>query len=184
MGRLWRTREAGSGAQPLAAAGILRLGRAWRNQLAGRSDRRDPFDPLGDERPRCDEDRADHRRRGGGTFRRAARYAPAIERIARVASIGHAENAPRGSAQIVIGGATFALPLAGVIDFDAEEARLEKEVARLQGEIVRIDKKLANESFVSRAPEDVVDAEREKRAGYAADSERLRAALKRVKEAA
>ena len=48
----------------------------------------------------------------------------------------------------------------------------------------RIDKKLANESFVARAPEEVVEAEREKRAAYAADGERLAAALKRVKEAA
>ena len=55
---------------------------------------------------------------------------------------------------------------------------------RVEGEIARIDKKLANENFVARAPEEVVEAEREKRAAYAADGERLAAALKRVKEAA
>ena len=83
-----------------------------------------------------------------------------------------------------MGGATVALPLAGIIDFAAERARLEKEIARVEGEIARIDKKLANENFVARAPEEVVEAEREKRAAYAADGERLAAALKRVKEAA
>jgi valyl-tRNA synthetase len=57
-------------------------------------------------------------------------------------------------------------------------------VTRVNGEIARIDKKLANASFVSRAPEEVVDAEREKRATYAADEERLSAALRRVKESA
>ena len=66
----------------------------------------------------------------------------------------------------------------------AEKARLEKEIARVEGEIGRIDKKLANENFVARAPEEVVEAEREKRAAYAADGERLAAALKRVREAA
>ena len=86
-----------------------------------------------------------------------------------------------GSAQIIVGGATFALPLAGIVDFSAEEARLEKEIARVEGEIGRIDKKLANAKFVARAPEEVVEAEREKRAAYAADGERLAAALKRVK---
>ncbi len=115
---------------------------------------------------------------------RAARYAQAIERLARVGAIGHAAQAPHGSAQIVVGGASFALPLAGIVDFSAEEARLEKEIAKTADEINRIDRKLANESFVARAPEEVVEAEREKRATYAADGERLAAALKRVKEAA
>jgi valyl-tRNA synthetase len=113
-----------------------------------------------------------------------ARHLSVIERMARIDAIENADRAPRGSAQIVASGVTFALPLAGVIDFAAEEARLSKEIARLEGEIDRIDKKLANESFVARAPEEVVEAEREKRALYATDGERLVAALKRVKDAA
>jgi valyl-tRNA synthetase len=123
----------------------------------------------------------------GGTAdlpRRVNSNAPALERLARVDAIEVAPKAPAAAAQIVVGGATFALPLAGVIDFAAEKARLEKEIARIKGEIGRIDKKLSNESFVARAPEEVVEAEREKRAAYAADGERLAAALKRVKEAA
>jgi valyl-tRNA synthetase len=115
---------------------------------------------------------------------RLARHAAAIERMARIDGIESAEKAPKGSAQIVVGGATVALPLAGIIDFAAERARLEKEIGRVEGEISRIDKKLANENFVARAPEEVVEAEREKRAAYAADRERLATALKRVKEAA
>ena len=120
----------------------------------------------------------------GALPERLARHAAAIERMARIDGIESAEKAPKGSAQIVVGGATVALPLAGIIDFAAERARLEKEIARVEGEISRIDKKLANENFVARAPEEVVEAEREKRAAYAADGERLAAALKRVKEAA
>jgi valyl-tRNA synthetase len=90
---------------------------------------------------------------------------------------------PRGSAQIVVAGLTAALPLHDIVDFAAERARLEKEIARVKGEIARIDKKLANAQFVERAPEDVVETEREKRAAYAADGERLSAALQRVKAA-
>ncbi len=119
-----------------------------------------------------------------GLTARLARHAAAIERLARIEGMTNAERPPLGSAQVVVGGATFALPLAGVVDFSAEEARLEKEIARVAGEIGRIDKKLANAKFVARAPEEVVEAEREKRAAYAADSERLAAALKRVKDAA
>ena len=119
-----------------------------------------------------------------GLTARLARHAAAIERLARVEGMKNAERAPLGSAQVIVGGATFALPLAGIVDFSAEEARLEKEIARLEGEIGRIDKKLANAKFVARAPEEVVEAEREKRAAYAADGERLAAALKRVKDAA
>ncbi len=122
---------------------------------------------------------------GGGDFvERMDRHRAAVERLARVEGIARGERAPQGSAQIVVGGATLALPLAGIIDFSAEEDRLKKEIAKIDGEIVRIDKKLANEKFIARAPEDVVEAEREKRAAYAADGERLAAALKRVKEAA
>jgi valyl-tRNA synthetase len=115
---------------------------------------------------------------------RLERHKPAIERLARVEGIATDGQAPRRAAQIVVGGATFALPLAGVIDFTAEEARLEKEIARVADEITRIDKKLANENFVSRAPEDVVQAERDKRAAYEEDGKRLAAALERLKQAA
>jgi valyl-tRNA synthetase len=115
---------------------------------------------------------------------RLQRHEPALERLARIEGIAADGRPPRQAAQIVVGGATFALPLAGIVDFNAEEARLEKEIARVAGEIGRIDKKLANENFVSRAPEEVVEAEREKRAAYEADGKRLAAALERLKQAA
>jgi valyl-tRNA synthetase len=115
--------------------------------------------------------------------RLAANAAP-IGVLARVTDITSSGIVPPGSAQLVVGDVTYAIPLAGVVDFSAEKARLEKEIARITDEIGRIDKKLANAKFVARAPEEVVEAEREKRTAYAADGERLAAALKRVKEAA
>ncbi|MBB4302572.1 valyl-tRNA synthetase [Rhodobium orientis] len=88
---------------------------------------------------------------------------PAIERLARVDDLAFADTAPAESAQIVIGAATICLPLAGVVDLDAERARLDKELKKIDGDITRIDKKLGNEQFLAKAPEEVVEGEREKR---------------------
>jgi valyl-tRNA synthetase len=118
------------------------------------------------------------------TRKRLTANSAAISVLGRVASIDIADAVPPASAQLVVGEATAALPLAGIIDFAAERARLQKELARVKGEIARIDKKLANADFVARAPEEVVEAERDKRASYEEDSERLSAALQRVREAA
>ncbi|MDQ0327053.1 valyl-tRNA synthetase [Rhodopseudomonas julia] len=116
------------------------------------------------------------------TQERLARHQAAIERLARVDAISTAPDVPKNAAQFLVGEATCALPLEGVIDFDAERSRLEKEISKVDGEIARLDKKLSNEKFVARAPEEVVAAEREKRAEYVADRERLAAALGRLSD--
>ena len=87
---------------------------------------------------------------------------------------------PTNSAQLVVGEATLALPLAGVIDFDAERARLEREIGKEEAEIAKVDKKLGNEQFVSKAPPEVIEEQRERRAEAVARLERLRAALARL----
>ena len=66
-----------------------------------------------------------------------------------------------------------ALPLADVIDIGAERDRLRREIEKVGSEIDKIDKKLANEQFISRAPEHVVDEQRERRAEAEAAAERL-----------
>ena len=70
-----------------------------------------------------------------------------------------------------------------MIDFSAEQARLEKELARVAADIARIDGKLANADFIRRAPEEVVEAEREKRAEAQARRAKITEALKRLKGA-
>jgi len=117
------------------------------------------------------------------TRARIARHEPAIRRLARVGEVGFAGEPPRGSAQIVLGEATFCLPLGDLIDLKAEIARLEKEVAKTQGEIERLDKKLGNEKFVANAPEEIVAGEREKLAEFTEAKMRLLAALERVRQA-
>jgi valyl-tRNA synthetase len=64
--------------------------------------------------------------------------------------------------QLVIDEATFVLPLADVIDIGLERVRLQKELERLGGEIDKIERKLANADFVAKAPEDVVEEQRER----------------------
>ena len=166
-------------------ADILRQRRRRRDQLAGRARRRHPLGALGDERAGRREDPARHRRRHGGAA--GARHEPRCgDRAARPRRRDRARPARAASARRRSSSAAppsrCRSPASSTSR--AEKARLEKEIARTAGEIRRIDKKLANESFVARAPEEVVEAEREKRAAYAADGERLKAALERVKEAA
>jgi valyl-tRNA synthetase len=80
----------------------------------------------------------------------------------------------------VVQGATFALPVAEFIDLAAERARLSKEVGALAGEIAKISGKLNNADFIARAPEEVVEENRERLADAEAAKAKLEAALSRL----
>ncbi len=118
------------------------------------------------------------------TQARAARWAEMMRRLARLSDISFAQRPPQGAVQLIVRGEVAALPLTGVIDFAAEKARLEKEMARVSSDIARIDAKLANADFVARAPEDVVEGEREKREEAEARRAKIDEALARLKGAA
>ncbi len=68
-----------------------------------------------------------------------------------------------------------------LIDLGAELARLEKEVGRLKGDIAGIDKKLANQQFVAKAPPEVVEEQHERRAAAEAALAKLGDALGQLK---
>ena len=72
-----------------------------------------------------------------------------------------------GNAVVITPYAKAYIPLGELIDKDAESQRLQKEIARYKQEIERIDKKLSNVNFVAKAPEKVVQDERDKRDRYA-----------------
>ncbi|HEY0282458.1 MAG TPA: valine--tRNA ligase, partial [Rhizomicrobium sp.] len=114
------------------------------------------------------------------TRARLERHHGVILTLARLSSANIADAIPQGSAQFVVGEAVAALPLGDVIDFAKERARLEKELKKAHDEIARFDAKLANEQFVSRAPEDVLAEQREKRTEAAALAARLKEAMGRL----
>jgi valyl-tRNA synthetase len=118
------------------------------------------------------------------TAARAQRWVESIRALARISEISNAPAVPRGAVQLVIRGEVAALPLSGIIDFAAENARLQKEMARVDTDIARIDAKLANPDFLSRAPEEVVEGEREKREEAQTRRSKIREALERLKDAA
>ena len=117
------------------------------------------------------------------TRERLVHHDAAIKRLSRIGEISHGDTAPKGSAQIVLGEATACLPLGSLIDLAAEAARLQKELAKVTEEIARLHKKLSNEKFVANAPEEVVEAEREKLVEYNEQQAKLSAALTRVRDA-
>ncbi|MEQ8543839.1 MAG: valine--tRNA ligase [Roseitalea porphyridii] len=110
------------------------------------------------------------------------RHDPAIRQLARADDVVVAGEAPKGAAQIVVREATVCLPLGGLIDIDAEKARLEKAIAKAREEIARLEKKLANDKFVANAKPEVVQAERDKLAEAVPALEKLQAAHARIVE--
>ncbi|WBT40190.1 valine--tRNA ligase [Hyphomicrobium sp. DMF-1] len=114
------------------------------------------------------------------TIARARRHDETIRRLARLDGIAFAEAAPKGAALIVIGEATVALPLDGVIDMSAERKRLQKEIEKAEGDRNKAATWLANEANVAKSPEHVVELNRERVAEAGDRIQRLTAALKRI----
>ncbi|CTQ53798.1 Valine--tRNA ligase [Roseibium album] len=111
---------------------------------------------------------------------RVETHRSAILRLARAETVELADTTPSGSAQIIVGEATVCLPLAGVIDLSAENARLDKEIGKLEGEINKIEKKLQNPKFVAKAPDEIVAGEREKVSEAKEKLEKVQFAKKRL----
>jgi valyl-tRNA synthetase len=114
------------------------------------------------------------------TKSRLERNLDVILTLARLTTAGISDVLPKGSAQFVLEEAVVGLPLGDVIDFAKERARLEKDLKKAQDEISRFDAKLSNEQFVSKAPEEVLAEQREKRAEAAALAARLTDAIGRL----
>ena len=116
------------------------------------------------------------------TKARVARHEETMLRLARLEKFEFGKP-PAGAVQIVLDEATLALPLAGIIDIDAESKRLKREIDKVGSEIKQLDAKLSNEKFVSRAPEHVVEEQRERKTEAEAMAAKLEQALKRLEAA-
>ena len=94
---------------------------------------------------------------------------PFLERLASVSSLetqSNKDGIPATAVAALFAGGEAYMPLDDLIDISKELERLQKEMARLEGELKRVAGKLANEAFVSKAPEKVINAEKEKQTKY------------------
>ena len=108
--------------------------------------------------------------------RRTGKFSAQIEFLARCEAprwLSSSEEEPAAAAAVV-GNLRVLIPLAGLIDLDAERARLTREIARIQGEIRKCEGKLGNANFVDHAPAAVVEQERARLADWNAQIDALR----------
>ena len=104
----------------------------------------------------------------------------ALLRLARLEGIETVENFGSGTARGTVDGVDIGLPLAGILDLDAERARLEKAIAAVGGEIEKILRKLDNPGFIAKAPEEVVEENRRRLDEEQTRRAALEAALSRL----
>ncbi|KEH99549.1 valine--tRNA ligase [Clostridium botulinum] len=114
---------------------------------------------------------------GRDAFEEGRVYFEKLASASEVTFIDSKENAPENSVAAVTKGAEMFMPLLDLVDVEKELERLNKEKEKLQKEIERVEKKLSNEKFVSKAPEAVVNEEKEKGKKY---KEMYEAVLQRI----
>ena len=114
------------------------------------------------------------------TQARLERLEPVLKRLARLSDVQLADSVPQGAVQTVLDEAILALPLADIIDVDAEKARLVKEIAKTEAEIKKLSGKLNNQGFLDKAPEAVIEENRSRLAEEEARLEKLTAAVRRL----
>jgi valyl-tRNA synthetase len=107
-----------------------------------------------------------------------------IEIIKALAKVSEADFIPEGNPapgkamSCVIRGAEIFIPMEGLVDLEAEVARLQKEKSDLEKEIASVRKKLSNHNFLAKAPKDVVEKEKQKEKDYLDMLKRIEARLK------
>ena len=107
-----------------------------------------------------------------------------IKRLARIESLTAAASAPKGAITIAAEGASFAIPLEGIIDIAAEKARLSKTLEKLEKEIAGLTTRLSNPKFIESAKEEVVDEARANLEARTEEADKIRAAVTRLAEIA
>ncbi|MGN0709595.1 MAG: valine--tRNA ligase [Anaerovoracaceae bacterium] len=107
------------------------------------------------------------------------RYIKDLANITEISYISDTAEAPEDAMSKVMVGAQIFVPMNELVDYAKELERLNKEKTRLEGEVSRAEKKLSNESFVSKAPEKVVEAEKVKKVRY---EEMLRKTIEQIEQ--
>jgi valyl-tRNA synthetase len=96
-------------------------------------------------------------------------------------SIDAPGDKPAASATAIVGDATIFVSLEGIVDFENEEQRLEKEISKLNKELSAVSNKLSNKNFLSKAPVEIVAKVREKHDTLQERKTRLHSNLERIK---
>ena len=104
-------------------------------------------------------------------------HASALERLARVREVETVPGTGAGAHAVLDSGTELFVPLEGVIDLERERERMRKEIDKVDGLRAATEKKLGNESFVARAPAEVVEKERDKLAQFEEQATKLREKL-------
>jgi valyl-tRNA synthetase len=117
---------------------------------------------------------------GPESRRRASSWEAEIKRLARLEHITFADAVPKSSAQIVLDETTIALPLEGIIDFDAEKKRLAKELEKIAKDTGVIDGRMNNAAFVAKASPEVLEESRERKAELEGMKAKVEEAIKRL----
>jgi valyl-tRNA synthetase len=112
------------------------------------------------------------------------RNAALIRRLARIETLTEVAATPKGAITIAVEGGTFALPLDGIIDIAAEQARLSKTLEKLEKDGAGLRSRLGNPAFLASAREEVVDETRDKLEQVEDEAAKLRSALSRLGEMA
>jgi len=109
---------------------------------------------------------------------------PYLRALARVGSAEFLTSGerPRGAATAVVGATEIYLPLDDLINLDEEQARLAKEVGKIEQELARVQRKLANGDFLTKAKEEVVEKEREKASQFEEKIRTLRSSMDKIRE--
>ncbi|WP_445372389.1 valine--tRNA ligase [Methylomonas sp. HW2-6] len=107
-------------------------------------------------------------------------YLLKLGRLEGIVWLNAGDNAPE-SAIALVGEMKILIPMAGLIDKDAELARLDKEIQRIEKELPRIEGKLGNAAFVDKAPPEVIAKEREKLAGLQSSLTNLKEQYAKIK---
>lgn len=118
--------------------------------------------------------------RGDVDSTRLDRFSPALRLLARLGTIRRIDGEPPAAAAARVGELDLFVPLAGLVDLDAERARLDKEIKRIAAERAKSENKLASETFVANAPAAVVEQERQRLADWSAQHAALTAQRQRL----
>ena len=115
---------------------------------------------------------------------RAEQYAPLLQRVGRVESIAALADSeePPNAATALLGEARLLVPMKGLIDVDAERARLEKQLQRVKVDLAKTEAKLGNENFVNNAPAAVVEQEKQRAIDFKKTIAQLEEQLEKLAE--